>query len=46
MRLDDIKQGFTSFIDSMTEGWQHLQQSASSALTRFRPGEKTIDPER
>ncbi len=44
MRLDDIKQGFTSFIDSMTEGWQHLQQSASSALTRFRPGEKTNLP--
>lgn len=45
MILDDLKQGLNSLIDTMTEGWHHLRQSASSALTRFKPGEKTNLPE-
>jgi HSP20 family protein len=44
MRFDDIKQGLSSFLDSVAEGWQHLRQSASSAVTRFRPGEQTNLP--
>ena len=44
MKLDDIKHGLSTFIDSVTEGWQHLRQSASTAMTRFRPGEQTNLP--
>jgi HSP20 family protein len=46
MRLDDIRQGLSSFFDSVSEGWQHLRRSASSALTTFKPGEKTNLPAR
>lgn len=45
MLIDEIKQGLSSLIDSVTEGWQHLRQSASSALTGFKPGERTNLPE-
>jgi HSP20 family protein len=44
MKLDDLKQGLSSFWDSVAEGWQHLRQSASTALTAFKPGEKTNLP--
>jgi HSP20 family protein len=44
MKLDDIRQGLSSFLDSVAEGWQHLRHSASSALTGFKPGEKTNLP--
>ncbi|HYD79016.1 MAG TPA: Hsp20/alpha crystallin family protein [Paucimonas sp.] len=44
MKLDDIKQGLSSFWDSVAEGWQHLRQSASTALTGFKPGEQTNLP--
>ena len=46
MKLDEIKQGFSTFLDSVAEGWQHLRQSASSALTRFKPGDQTNLPSR
>ena len=39
MRLEDLKQGFTSLWDSVAEGWQRLRQSAAGALIRFMPGE-------
>lgn len=44
MRIEDIKQGLNSFWDSVSEGWQHLRHSASSALTGFKPGERTNLP--
>ncbi|OGB25711.1 MAG: heat-shock protein Hsp20 [Burkholderiales bacterium RIFCSPLOWO2_02_FULL_57_36] len=44
MNMDDIRQGFNSFLGSVTEGWQHLRQSAASALTRFKPKEQTNLP--
>lgn len=37
--LDDLKQGFSTFWDSVAEGWQRLRQSAAGALIRFLPGE-------
>ncbi len=46
MKLEEIKQGLSSFLDSVAEGWQHLRQSASSALTGFKPGERTNLPAR
>jgi HSP20 family protein len=44
MKLDELKQGLTSFWDSVAEGWQHLRHSASSALTGFKPGDQTNLP--
>ncbi|HVL75591.1 MAG TPA: Hsp20/alpha crystallin family protein [Noviherbaspirillum sp.] len=46
MKFEDLKQGFSSFWDSMSEGWQHLRQTASNALTGFRPSEQTNLPAR
>lgn len=46
MKLDEIKEGLSSFWDTITDGWTHLRQAASSALTRFRPGEQTALPDR
>ncbi|MGK2914158.1 MAG: Hsp20/alpha crystallin family protein [Porticoccaceae bacterium] len=45
MKLDDIKQGFSTLWDSMAEGWQRLRQSAASALTGFKPGSDTLLPQ-
>lgn len=44
MNFDTLKEGFSSFWDSLAEGWRHVRQSAAQALTRFRPGEKTQLP--
>jgi HSP20 family protein len=44
VKLEEIKQGLTSFWESVAEGWQHLRQSASDALTGFKPGEQTNLP--
>ena len=38
MKLEAIKQGIGAFLDSVTEGWRHLSESATNALTRFSPG--------
>ncbi|SDH17919.1 Hsp20/alpha crystallin family protein [Propionivibrio dicarboxylicus] len=38
MKLEAIKQGVSSFLDSVAEGWRHLSESATNALTRFSPG--------
>ncbi|MBS1169243.1 MAG: putative small heat-shock protein [Burkholderiaceae bacterium] len=46
MKLDEIKQGFNSFLDSVTDGWQRLRQSAAGALIRFQPGENANLPEK
>lgn len=46
MNLDELKQGLSSLMDSMSGGWQHLRQSASSALTSFRPGAHTNVPDK
>lgn len=46
MKMQDIKQGFGSLWDSVTEGWSRLRESAGSALTRFRPGEAANLPAR
>ena len=38
MKLDEIKQGGTSFWDSVAEGWHRLRESAAGALTGFKAG--------
>lgn len=45
MKLENLKENVGAFWDSLAEGWRHLLQSASGALTRFRPGEKTDLPD-
>lgn len=44
MKVEDFKQGLSSFWESVGQGWQHLRQSASNALTGFKPSEKTNLP--
>ena len=44
MKLESIKESAGSFWDNIAEGWRHLWQSASGALTRFKPGDKTDLP--
>jgi len=46
MRIDEIRQGFSSWWDSVAEGWSRLRESAAGALTRFRPSEKSNLPAR
>lgn len=46
MNLDELKQGLSSLIDSVSGGWQHMRQAASSALTSFHPGAQTNAPEK
>ena len=45
MKLDELKQGFTSLWDTVADGWQRLHQSAAGALTRFKPGENANVPD-
>ncbi|HXG29153.1 MAG TPA: Hsp20/alpha crystallin family protein [Nevskiales bacterium] len=44
MKLETLKESVSSFWDNVTEGWRHLMQSASGALTRFKPSENTNLP--
>jgi len=46
MKMHDIRQGFGSLWDSVTDGWDRLRRSAAAALTRYRPGEKSNLPAR
>jgi HSP20 family protein len=46
MKIENVRQGFGTLWDSLSEGWDRLRQSAAGALTRFRPGEKTALPSR
>ena len=46
MMFDELKQGLAAFWDSVSEGWQHLRRTASSALPGFRPGDRTDLPAR
>ena len=46
MNLDELKQGLSSLLDSVSGGWQHMRQTASSALTAFRPSAQTNVPEK
>lgn len=35
--LEQLRDGFHRVIDSVAEGWQHLRDRATGALTRFTP---------
>lgn len=44
MKLENVKENFSSFWDNIAEGWRHLWESAGSALTSFKPGANTNLP--
>lgn len=44
MKLDDIRHGAGALWDSVAEGWERLRQTTASALTRYRPAEKSSLP--
>jgi HSP20 family protein len=44
MKFEELREGLSSFLDSLAEGWRHMQQSASTALTGFKAGEGTNLP--
>ncbi|NNM82834.1 MAG: Hsp20/alpha crystallin family protein [Burkholderiales bacterium] len=46
MNLEKVRENVESWIGSVAEGWRHLWNSGSTALTRFMPGEKTNLPEK
>lgn len=46
MKLESIKEGVSSFLDSVAEGWHHLRESAANALTRFKPTEGSQLPDK
>jgi HSP20 family protein len=46
MNIETIRTGFGNLLDSVTEGWRRLRESAASALTHFKPGEGTRLPAR
>jgi HSP20 family protein len=39
MKLDDIRHGVGALWESVTDGWERLRQTATGALTRYRPGD-------
>ncbi|MBI5923329.1 MAG: Hsp20/alpha crystallin family protein [Betaproteobacteria bacterium] len=44
MKLEKMKENFSSLWENLAEGWQHLRTSAAGALTSFKPGEQTNLP--
>ncbi|MPZ43065.1 MAG: Hsp20 family protein [Betaproteobacteria bacterium] len=44
MVLNDVRQGFASLWESVSEGWQRVRQSAAGALIRFMPSENSALP--
>lgn len=44
MNLDSMKESVGSLWNSLAEGWQHLRNSAASALTHFKPGHESGMP--
>lgn len=46
MKIDELKQGFSSLWQSAAEGWQRLRQSAAGALTAFKPADNAPLPAR
>lgn len=46
MKMQEIRNSIGSMWESMAEGWDHMRQAATSALTRYLPGEKSNLPAR
>ncbi|RZI41319.1 Hsp20/alpha crystallin family protein [Herbaspirillum sp. HC18] len=39
-----LKEGLSTFWDSVAEGWQHMRQAAAGAITSFKPSAQTNMP--
>lgn len=46
MKVDSIKEKLESFWDDLAEGWRHLSQVASGALTSFKTSASTNLPKK
>ncbi len=46
MKIENLKENLDSMLESISEGWKHLRNNATTALTRFRPGTHTSLPAR
>lgn len=44
MKIENLKENFGSLFGNIAEGWKHLRNSATNALTNFKPGNKTNLP--
>ena len=44
MKIENLKENFGSLLGNIAEGWKHLRNSATSALTNFKPGKRTNLP--
>ena len=44
MKFESLKDNVDTLWDNLAEGWRHLRTATASALTRFRPGERTNLP--
>lgn len=44
MKLPDLRQEMSHVWSTVADGWDRLRQSASGALTRFKPAEKSNLP--
>jgi HSP20 family protein len=42
--MKGLKEGLSTFWDSVAEGWQHMRQAAASAITSFKPSAQTNMP--
>ncbi len=43
--LEQVRQGFRSLLDQVSEGWSHLRDLAGNALTHFTPARRTGEVE-
>lgn len=44
MELKDVKNGLNNAWESVADGWRRLRESATGALTHFKPEEKSALP--
>ena len=44
MKLDDLKIGLNGFWNSVADGWRSLHESATEAMTQFKPSDKNALP--
>lgn len=44
MNIYTIKEGVNSFLDTVADGWRHLCESATNALTQFKPSAESKLP--
>jgi HSP20 family protein len=46
MKLESVKESVGSLWNTLSDGWQQLRQTATTALTHFKPGSESSVPAR